>query len=137
MKGISLTFNNKLVFNKEFLNREERRTANNFVRGLSKKTYRSFVFLIATIGMASVRVSADVGEAMAKTDYMGNQLLTIVQRVGFWVCVIGCLVQVLTEVFQKKGSQKEILSAIFKWLLTFTSFYLVPVLFRFISEAFL
>lgn len=136
MKGISLTLNNNLVFDREFLNREERRTTNNFVKGLSKKAYKSFVFLIAAFGLMSIRVSADIGEAMSKTDYFGNQLLTIVQRVGFWVAVVGCLIEILVCVFQKKGGQKEILASIFKWLLTFSSFYLVPVLFKFIVEAF-
>lgn len=136
MKGISLTLNNKLVFNKEFYNRKEIREANKFVRNLDKRIYKLLVFTIASVGFASTKVYADGAEALRRADEVGSQILNIIQRVGFWVSVIGCLVEILVTVFKKGGGHKEILAIIFKWLLIFSSLYIVPALFKFVVDSF-
>ena len=136
MKSISLTWNNQLVFDKEFKNREERRTVNKVIGSLDTKIYRSLVFTVALFGFLTKKVSAGIDKGLEKTDLYGNQLLMIVQRVGFWVCVIGCLVEILVSVFKKGGGQKEIISLVFKWLLIFASFYLVPLLLSSVAEFF-
>ncbi|MBB6715969.1 hypothetical protein [Clostridium gasigenes] len=136
MKGISLTLNNKLVFNKEFYNRKEKREVNKFIGGLDKKIYKTLVFTIAAISFTSNKAYASLDKGLEKTDVYGHQLLIIVQRVGFWVCVIGCIVEILISVFKKGGGQKEILSLVFKWLLIFCSFYIVPLLFKSAAEFF-
>lgn len=136
MIGISLTLNNKLVFDKEFRNRHEKRVVNKFIGGLDKRLYKVLVFTISSVGLATNKVYANINEGLEKTDAFGEQLLTIVQRVGFWVAVIGCLVEILVSVFKKGGGQKEIINIVFKWLLIFASFYIVPALFRYVIEYF-
>ncbi|MBU3103018.1 hypothetical protein [Clostridium gasigenes] len=136
MKGISLILDNKLVFNKEFYNRKEIREANKFVSSLDKRIYKTLVFTIASIGFASNRVYADSAKGLERVDSVGSQILTILQRVGLQVAIIGCIVEILIAVFKKGGGQKEILSVIFKWLLIFSSFYIVPALFNFIKDSF-
>ncbi|MBU3087456.1 hypothetical protein KPL42_03005 [Clostridium gasigenes] len=136
MKGISLILDNKVVFDKEFKNREEKREVNKFIGGLDKKIYKTLVFTIAAISFSSNKAYASLDKGLEKTDVYGHQLLSIVQRVGFWVCVIGCIVEILISVFKKGGGQKEILSLVFKWLLIFCSFYIVPLLFKSAAEFF-
>lgn len=137
MKGISLILDNKVVFNKEFHNRKEIREANKFISSLDKRIYKILVFTIASIGFASNRVYADSTDGLKKVDEMGNEILNILQRVGLQVAIIGCIVEILIAVFKKGGGQKEILSVIFKWLLIFSSFYIVPALFNFIKDSFI
>ncbi|MBB6623855.1 hypothetical protein H7E67_10490 [Clostridium gasigenes] len=137
MKGISLTLNNKLVFNKEFYNRKEKREVNKFIGGLDKKIYKTLVFTIATFGFCTNKAYASIDDGLKRTDTFFEQLLTIIQRVGFWVAVVGCLVEILVSVFKKGGGQKEIINIVFKWLLIFSCFYIVPALFRWIATVFI
>lgn len=136
MKGISLTLNNRLVFDKEFYNRKEIRQANKYVGRLDQRIYKMLVFTIASVGFASNKVYADSSKGLAGVDVAGSEILIILQRVGFWVAVIGCIVEILISVFKKGGGTKEIMAIIFKWLLIFSSFYIVPALFIFIRESF-
>ncbi|SDO88933.1 hypothetical protein [Clostridium gasigenes] len=136
MKGISLILDNKLVFNKEFYNRKEIRQTNKYIGRLDKRLYKMLVFTIASVGFASNKVYANSEEGLRRTDVVGNEILTILQRVGFWVAVIGCIVEILISVFKKGGGTKEIMAIIFKWLLIFSSFYIVPTLFNFIKDSF-
>ena len=129
MKGISLTLENRLVFDKEFKNREEKREVNKLIGSLGKKVYKTLVFTMATLMLISKKAYAGVDEALVGTEKFGQMLLMIVQRVGFWVCVLGCILEIMVSVFKKGGGQKEILALVFKWLLIFASFYIVPWLF--------
>ena len=136
MIGISLTLNNRLVFDKEFRNREEKREVNKIISSLGKKVYKTLVFTIATLMFISKKAYAGIDEALKGTEDFGHLLLMIVQRVGFWVCVLGCILEILVSVFKKGGGQKEILAIVFKWLLIFASFYIVPWLFGLIATYF-
>lgn len=136
MFGISLTLNNELIFDKEFNNREERRTVNRVIGSLDKKIYKTLVFTMAVFGFTSNRAYAGVDEAVEKLDRLGALLLTIIQKVGFWVCVLGCLLEIAVSVFKKGGGQKEIIGIVFKWLLIFGCFYIVPSLFKLIITFF-
>ena len=137
MIGISLTLNDRLVFDKEFFNRKEIRSVNKLIGSLDRKVYKSLVFTIATFGFITNKAYADSSEALAKVDKVGSEILNIIQRVGFWVAVLGCIIEIIVSVFKKGGGQKEVLSLVFKWLLIFTSFYIVPALFGFIIDAFM
>lgn len=129
MFGISLTLDNELIFDKEFNNREEKRTVNKIIGSLDQKIYKTLVFTVAAISFASKKAFAGVDEALIGTESFGQMLLMIVQRVGFWVCVLGCILEIMVSVFKKGGGQKEIIALVFKWLLIFASFYIVPWLF--------
>lgn len=136
MFGISLTLENKLVFDKEFNNREEKRTVNKIIGSLDHKVYKTLVFTVATISFVGKKTYAGVDDAIRKTDELGYLLLSVIQKVGFWVCVLGCIVEILISVFKKGGGQKEIIGLVFKWLLIFACFYIVPSLFRLIITFF-
>lgn len=101
-----------------------------------KRVEKMIVFTLAGLNFASSTVLADTDEALIKVENIGQEMLTILQRVGLWVCIIGCIVEVLIAVFKKGGGQKEIISTIFKWLLILSSLYIVPALFKFIVGAF-
>lgn len=132
-----MTLDNKLIFDKDFRkNRHERRIANKFIGSLSKRLYKVLVFTIASIGLTTKRAYANIDDGLTRTDMFGQELLTIIQRVGFWIAVLGCLIEILVSVFKKGGGHKEIINIIFKWLLIFASFYIVPALFKYIIHFF-
>lgn len=136
MFGISLTLDNELIFDKEFRNREEKRAVNKIIGSLDQKIYKTLAFTIATLGFTANKAYAGVDEAIRKTDELGFLLLSVIQKVGFWVCVLGCIIEILVSVFKKGGGQKEIIGLVFKWLLIFGCFYIVPALFRLIITFF-
>lgn len=137
MKAISITWDNQLILDKEFYNRKEKREVNKLIGKLEPQIYKSLVFTIATFGFATTKAYANSSEALNKVDKVGFEILNIIQRVGFWVAVLGCLIEIMVSVFKKGGGQKEVLSLVFKWLLIFVCFYLVPALFNFIVASFM
>ncbi|MEG2289899.1 MAG: hypothetical protein RSA29_02525 [Clostridium sp.] len=139
MKEIKMTIPQFLAVQRGELNINEINEINrldNFIGSLSNKAYKCLVFTIASLGFASNRVYGDSGVALNKLDEAGMKILSILQRAGFWVAIIGCITEILVSVFRNGGGQKEILNLLFKWLLIFSSFYIVPSLFRFIVGLF-
>lgn len=111
--------------------------ADSFIGDLmnDKRISKVLIFTTACLNIAN-KVLASTEDALNKVDKVGAEFLSIIQRVGFWVCVIGCILEILIAVFKKGGGKNEILSLIFKWLIIFASFYFLPATFRFIAAAF-
>lgn len=100
-----------------------------------KRMAKILVFTTACLNLTK-KVLASTEDALNKVDKVGEEFLTIIQRFGFWVCVIGCILEIMIAVFKKGGGKNDILSLIFKWLIIFASFYFLPATFRFIAAAF-
>lgn len=111
--------------------------ADSFIGDLmkDKRISKLLIFTTACLNIAE-KVLASTEDALNKVDIVGRQFLGIIQRVGFWVCVIGCILEIIIAVFKKGGGKNEVLSTIFKWLIIFASFYFLPATFKFIAEAF-
>lgn len=91
------------------------------------------VFTIASLNYAST-VFAGVEEANAKVNNVGYMLFSSIQTIGYWLCLIGCIMEILKSVMN--GSSKEVGKIMLKYLLIFASLYLMPFAFNFIKEAF-
>ncbi|GAA0825166.1 hypothetical protein [Clostridium tertium] len=100
-----------------------------------KRISKVLIFTTACLNIAN-KVLASTEDALNKVDSVGAEFLSIIQRVGFWICLIGCILEILIAVFKKGGGKNEVLSTIFKWLIIFSSFYFLPAIFRFIAAAF-
>ena len=132
---VSIILDNKLVRNYDF-SREEKRTLNNWVGEIEKKDtrlYKYLVFTIAGLNYAS-KVLADTTDAMDKVNKAGFTVLGLVQTIGYWLCLIMCVVEVLKSIMN--GTSKSVVAIMVKYLLIFASLFLMPFLFDLIREIF-
>lgn len=91
------------------------------------------VFTIAALNYSS-KAFADTSEAVVKINSGGFMILGIIQTLGYWLCIISCIMEILKCVMN--GSSKDVGKIILKYLLIFGSLYLMPWLFDLIKEIF-
>lgn len=91
------------------------------------------VFTIAGLNYAST-VLADTNAAVEKINTGGFMILGIVQTIGYWLCLIGCIMEILKSIMN--GSSKDVGKIMIKYLLVFGSLYLMPFGFNLIREIF-
>lgn len=91
------------------------------------------VFTIAGLNYMST-VYADATEAVARIDNAGLMFFGIIQSIGYWLCLIGCIMEILKSVMN--GSSKEIGKLMMKYILIFAALYLMPFAFNLIREVF-
>lgn len=94
---------------------------------------RMTVFVIAGLNYAS-EVLADTSQAVAKINTAGNMFLSVFQTLGYWLCLIGCIMEILKGIMN--GSSKDIGKVMLKYLLIFAALYLMPFAFDLIREIF-
>lgn len=94
---------------------------------------RMTVFVIAGLNYAS-EVLADTSQAVAKINVAGYTFLNIVQTLGYWLCLIGCIMEILKSLMN--GSSKDVGKLMLKYLLIFAALYLMPFAFDLIREIF-
>lgn len=69
-----------------------------------------------------------------KVNSAGLQILNIVRTFGYWICIIGCIMEIVRSLMQ--GDTKGIGKIILKYVLGFGSFYFLPWFFDLIREMF-
>ncbi|MGL5190895.1 MAG: hypothetical protein ACRC7S_14735 [Cetobacterium sp.] len=135
---ISMTIDNRLVFDKEFFaKKDNRQQMEEFAGFILKDNHltKCAVFVIAGMNIAT-EVLADTASTLSKMDTAGWTFLSIVQQLGFWVCLIGCLLEILFAVFKQGKHGGSLLPIGLKWIGLFLSFYLLPEIFILIKELF-
>lgn len=73
-------------------------------------------------------------QALGKVDQAGVTLLTIVRKIGYWICIIMAIVEILRCL--SNGDTKEIGKIVVKYLMAFAACYLIPWLFDLIAAIF-
>lgn len=94
---------------------------------------RMTVFVIAGLNYTG-EVLADTSQAVAKINVAGYTFLNIVQTLGYWLCLIGCIMEILKSLMN--GSSKDVGKLMLKYLLIFAALYLMPFAFDLIREIF-
>lgn len=97
------------------------------------KLKRLVVFTVASLNYAS-EVLADTTDAFGKINKGGSMILGVIQTVGYWLCVLSCIMEILKTVMN--GSTKDVGKVMVKYLLIFGSLYLMPWLFDLIKAIF-
>lgn len=134
---VGITLNNELIYNKNFSKKDKLRSKEEFAKFIlkDKRLTRCTVFLIAGVNFAT-NVMADINVTMAKVDNAGFMFLGIIQRIGFWICLLGCLLELLLAVFKEGKGKSVILPTVLKWLGIFATFYFLPACFELIRDLF-
>ena len=88
--------------------------------------------IILTKAMDSVSIETVAnGKAI---DVLGNKLLGLFQYYGHWILLIMCVLECIKSGIN--GDSKKILAIVVKFLLIYTSLFLVPQLFDMITTSF-
>lgn len=132
---VGITINNELVYDKNFS--KSKKSKEEFAKFIlkDKRLTRCVVFLIAGVNYAT-NVMADINTTMGKVDNAGFIFLGIIQRIGFWICLLGCLLELLLAVFKEGKGKNSILPIVLKWLGIFATFYFLPACFELIRDLF-
>ena len=158
---VSLILDNRLVKNYEFTKRNKRelKTLDDYINIIkngntnelskteikaldkclgtiqlkNKRLYKALIFLVAFLNCSYV-VFADVGDACSRLDRLGLMLLTILKKVGFWICLISCFIEILKSFLNSEV--KDIWKIFFKYISVFLVLYSLPYAFNLIVGVF-
>lgn len=73
-------------------------------------------------------------DAEGKINQVGLTFFSIARTLGYWLCLLGCIVEILKAV--STGNNKDIAKIMMKYLLIFASLYFMPWAFDLIREMF-
>ncbi|GAA0735813.1 hypothetical protein [Clostridium oceanicum] len=90
------------------------------------------ILVLGTIFYVQDVVSA-AGD-LGKIDKAGNTILDIVRKIGYWCCIIGCIIDIVKSLMQ--GDTKSIGKIMMKYALAFTALYFFPWLLDLIKGIF-
>ena len=82
----------------------------------------------------AVNAAPKATDAISKIDTAGVTMLSLVRTIGYWICIIMCVVEILRALMQ--GDTKSIGKIIIKYILAFAAFYFLPWLFDIIKGVF-
>ena len=117
-------------------NREDSRKINkwlNKVEKNDKRLYRTLVFLIALLNHPVVAY-ADMGEAFNRMDKLGVLVLSLLKKVGFWLCLISCILEILKSFLN--SDCKDVWKIFFKYISIYSVIHFLPYAFKLISSVF-
>ena len=134
---IGITLNNKLIYNKNYSKKDGLKAKEELARYIikDKRLTKCAVLLIAGLNYTTDAM-ADINQTISKVDAAGFMFLGIIQRIGFWICLLGCLLEILLAVFKEGRGKNAILPIVLKWLGIFATFYFLPACFELIRDLF-
>lgn len=119
----------------EFLHRD--RESIELERKLKRKNLlKKVVFVLACLLIAqhAQEVLATTVDNTLSLDKVGMKILGICRKIGYWVCIIMCVLEIIRTLMQ--GDTKSIYKIIAKYALGFGALYFVPWIFDLIKASF-
>lgn len=99
----------------------------------TERLEKLIIFTVASIGFLQKNVSA-AGNPLEKIDEAGLVFFGIIKKMSYWLCLIGCVLEILKIVMN--GQSKDVGRIIIKYLLIFSTLYIVPWMFDLIMTIF-
>lgn len=138
---ISVIRNNELVWTS---NRQQRRSLDRWAGKVlrNKKLTMLIVFILAGVLTISGNmilealfpIAIPCALDLSKIDTLGNTILTIIRKFGYWICIIMATKEIITAVTH--GSYKDIGGILLKYSLGFGSLFALPWILDLISTMF-
>lgn len=63
-------------------------------------------------------------DQLGKVDVVGNTMLQMVRKIGYWICIIGCIIDICKALMQ--GDTKSIAKIMMKYALAFAALFVFP-----------
>jgi len=100
-----------------------------------KKDYKLEKIIVMSLGISMyVNKVANAVPNSTKIDILGNKFLFISRRVGYWVVLIMCIVEIIKTI--GNSDNKNIVKIIAKYLIIYASLFATPLLLDMVAEAF-
>lgn len=157
---ISLVWDNKLVRNYDFsrkscndvmtldgfirsfedreFDRKELRKVDKWLKKIEKKNkplYKTMVFTVALLNYSVVAFAdPNVQTTMSKIDKLGYTALSMLKKIGFWLCVICCFVEILRSFLNSDA--RDVWKIFFKYITIYLVLHFLPYAFQLISGIF-
>ena len=100
------------------------------------KVWRMAVTFMANMLMLEKVAYADnaLGTTVNKVNEGGFMIVTLIQTVGYWICIILCAIEILRCLLN--GNNRQITESITKYIIAFGALYFLPWIFDFIKLLF-
>lgn len=96
------------------------------------KLKKEAVFILGSLFYVNDIVNA--ADPLGKIDKAGNTILSIVRKIGYWCCIIGCIIDIIRALMQ--GDTKSIAKIMMKYALAFAALYMFPWILDLIKSIF-
>lgn len=101
--------------------------------------YRKFITFGVTLAISFILMSleahaATVGDVNS-IDLLGEKFVHMIQKAGYWICFAKGLVDIIKELLKGGDKADGIGRIMFKYVLAFASFYLLPFCFDLIRTS--
>lgn len=96
------------------------------------KLKKEAVFVLGSL--LYVNEVANAADPLGKIDTAGGTILNIVRRIGYWCCIIGCIIDIIKALMQ--GDTKSIAKIMMKYALAFGALYIFPWILDLIKSIF-
>lgn len=90
------------------------------------------IFVLGSLLYVNEVVNA--ADPMGKIDVAGNTILGIVRRIGYWCCILGCIMDIVKALMQ--GDTRSIGKIMMKYALAFGALYIFPWILDLIKSIF-
>ncbi|EJT6340612.1 hypothetical protein N2W42_001359 [Clostridium perfringens] len=120
----------ELTLSDIYFNRKASRSIERICRKNSRLAM-IIVFFLASMFIVQTNVYAASVDT-SKIDSLGRTLLTLVQNIGYWFCIIMAAKEILTSLMQNQA--KEVGGIILKHVMAFGGFYALPWIFDLIKD---
>lgn len=119
----------EINLNDIYINRSTQRILNKMCKNNNFK--KIMVFFLANILILNTSFTACAVDT-TKIDNLGRTILTLVQSIGYWFCIIMASKEILTALLENRS--KDVGGIILKHLIAFGGFYALPWCFDLIKE---
>lgn len=139
MKDVTMTLKQFMELQRKEKDLIDIRIENKNLLIIDPKVEKFIVFGVAcTMFLITNTKTAYASEAIPAIDTIGNRLLGIAQQVGYWLCLVLCIKEILTEILQGNAitNPSDLAKPIVKYCIAFASIYFMPSLFDWIKEVF-
>lgn len=99
----------------------------------NSKLKKKAVFVLGSLLYIQENVYAATNP-LNKVDEAGTTILDIVRKVGYWICIIGCIIDIIKALLQ--GDTRTIAKIMMKYALAFSALYLFPWILDLIKSIF-
>jgi len=89
----------------------------------NSKLKKQFIFIVAMVFFLKGTMVYAAGP-MDKVNVAGNTMLGIVRGIGYWCCLIGCIVDIIKALMQ--GDTKSVAKVMMKYGLAYGALFMFP-----------
>ncbi|BDR80996.1 hypothetical protein [Clostridium tetani] len=94
---------------------------------------RQAVFLLGSLLYVQDTVNAAT-DTFGKIDKAGSTILGIVRKIGYWICIVGCILDIIKALMQ--GDTRNVAKIMMKYALAFSALYVFPWILDLIKSIF-